>query len=225
MIVIQARTGSTRLPGKVLADVGGVPLLHMLVERLRTTKLGGPILVATTDLPADDAVAELALARGARVFRGHPTDVLARFQDAARAEGAEVIVRISADSPFLDGDSVDDVMTVFAAGGADIVQNHRRPGWPIGTAIEIFSTATLERLASHARDARVREHVTLYAYEHPAEYTTDWVKPAPLVSAPGVSLVVDDAEDLERARRIQAQLGARDRPLAEVVAVARGLDG
>ena len=108
MIVIQARTGSTRLPGKVLADVGGVPLLHLLVERLRTTRLGGPILVATTDLPADDAVAELALARGARVYRGHATDVLARFQDAARAEAADVIVRISADSPFLDGDTVDD---------------------------------------------------------------------------------------------------------------------
>jgi spore coat polysaccharide biosynthesis protein SpsF (cytidylyltransferase family) len=223
MIVIQARTGSTRLPGKVLADIGGVPLLSMLVGRLQTTTLGGPILVATTDLPADDAVTELALARGVRVYRGHPTDVLTRFQDAARAEAADVIVRISADSPFLDGGSVDEVMTAFAAGGADIVQNHRRPGWPIGTAIEVFSTATLERLATLAQEARVREHVTLYAYEHPAEFTTGWVPPPPQVSAPGASLVVDDAEDLERARRIQAQLGAHDRPLAEVVAVARGL--
>jgi spore coat polysaccharide biosynthesis protein SpsF len=219
MIIVQARMGSSRLPGKVLAELGGRPLLHVLIERLQGSRLAGDVLVATTDLAEDEPVVELTRACGANVFRGHPTDVLTRFRDAVRAFDVDLVVRISADSPFLDAESVDEVVARFGA-AVDIAQNHRERGWPIGTAIEVFDRDCLERLSARAVDGRVREHVTLYAYERPDEFSSNWVAPSPAVRAPLLSLVVDSAEDLAWVRRIQGRLSRLDASLAEVVAAA-----
>jgi spore coat polysaccharide biosynthesis protein SpsF len=221
VIILQARMGSSRLPGKVLADLDGAPLLERLLARLKCSKRASGIIVATTDLRSDDAVSDLATRSDVNVFRGDPTDVLTRFCDAAREYEVDVIVRISADSPFLDGASIDQLLAAFGESSAEIVQNHREPGWPIGTAIEVFRRETLERLSTLATEARHREHVTLLAYERGDDFATEWVPPPPAVRAPALTLVVDTPKDLDRARRIQRRLKAPDAALADVVIAAR----
>ena len=206
---MQARTGSQRLPGKVLADLGGRPLLAALLERLGRSPNAGQIVVATTTDPADDAVAALSEAHGARVVRGHPTDVLARFVSVLDATGADLVVRISADSPFLDAAALDPVVEDFARGGADLVENHRTPGWPVGTAVEAMTADCLRRLDAEAQDPAVREHVTLHAYEHPDRFRIRHVPAPPSLRAPELRLCVDTAEDLEQARRIYSAFAPR----------------
>jgi spore coat polysaccharide biosynthesis protein SpsF len=150
--------------------------------------------------------------------RGHPTDVLTRFVDVLDRTGATAIVRISADSPFIDAETVDTLVDDFGAGGAELVQNHRSPGWPIGTAVEVMTADCLRRLAAQTQDERVREHVTLYAYERPDLFRIRHVPPPPDLAAPILRLCVDTAEDLESARRIWAAFEARSHfTLADVV--------
>jgi spore coat polysaccharide biosynthesis protein SpsF len=219
LVVVQARTDSQRLPGKVLTDLGGRPLLARLLDRLGHSRTTKGIVVATTSDPDDDAVAELSIARGAEVVRGHPTDVLARFVSVLSETGADVIVRISADSPFLDATALDLVVADFQRGGAELVENHRAPGWPIGTAVEVFTPECLRRIDAEAKDPSVREHVTLHAYEHADRFGIRHV-PAPAgLRAPALRLCVDTAEDLEQARRIYAAFEPQDDfELVDVVA-------
>jgi spore coat polysaccharide biosynthesis protein SpsF len=218
-VVVQARTGSRRLPGKVLSDLAGRPLLAQLLERLGQSQTTGGIVVATSTDPADDAVAEVSKAQGTQVVRGHPTDVLARFVAVLDETGAHAIVRISADSPFLDATAVDTVVADFERGGAELVENHFTPGWPIGTAVEVVTADCLRRIDAEAKELAVREHVTLHAYEQADRYRIRHVPPPHELQAPELRLCVDTAEDLEKARLIYAAFDPRrDFELVEVVA-------
>lgn len=218
-VLVQARMGSRRLPGKVLADLGGRPLLAWLLERLQSSRLASEIVVLTTTAPADEAVAETATRSGVAALRGHPTDVLARYAAAVDACGSEALVRVSADSPLLDGQTVDAVLDVFAHSDAELVANHREPGWPVGTAVEALTADCLRRLDRAATVARHREHVTLYAYEHPDDFAIDHV-PAPAeATSPDLRLCVDTADDLAALRAICARFAPRrDFSIAEIVA-------
>jgi spore coat polysaccharide biosynthesis protein SpsF len=175
-------------------------LLGWLLERLRGAELIQGVLVATTTAAQDDAIAELCDRLGTDCFRGHPTDVLQRYVGAASVADAESLVRVSADSPLLDGATVDRVVAAFAHCGEDIVQNHRPADWPHGTAVEVLSTRTLRRLDHLATSERHREHVTLYAYDHPEEITTRHVPPPPELVDVSFDVCVDTAQDLERVR-------------------------
>jgi spore coat polysaccharide biosynthesis protein SpsF len=220
-VIVQARMGSRRLPGKVLVDLCGAPILTWLVERVAASERVGAVVVATTTDPADDAVEKLAGELEVGCFRGHPRDVLGRFSAAAAAFEAEVVVRVSGDSPFLDAVPVDAVLADFSAGGADLVENHRRPGWPVGTAAEALSRGTLERIVASTHEPRHREHVTIYAYEA-SDITTRHVAPAPELEAPDLRLCVDTDSDLRRLRRICAGLGPdRTFRLPEIIEFAR----
>jgi spore coat polysaccharide biosynthesis protein SpsF (cytidylyltransferase family) len=219
LVVVQARIGSERLPGKVLADLGGRPVLAWLLDRVGQSRTTAGIVVATADGSADDPVAALAEAWGAQVVRGHSTDVLARFISVLDATAAASIVRISADSPFLDAATVDTIVADFERGGADLVQNHRRPGWPVGTAVEVITAECLRLIDAATDDPRLREHVTLHAYEHPDDFEIRHVRAPPELEAPELRLCVDTAEDLEHARRISASFEPnREFALADVVA-------
>jgi spore coat polysaccharide biosynthesis protein SpsF (cytidylyltransferase family) len=206
LAVIQARTGSVRLPRKVLADLCGRPLLGWLVQRVRSSRTLAGLVVATTTDRGDDAVEELCDRLAVPVFRGHPTDVLRRYVDAAAQGGAAAVVRISGDSPFIDSATVDCVVSDFLRGGADLVENHRVPGWPVGTAVEAMTMDCLNRLDAEAKDDRHREHVTLYAIENPGRFELRHVPPPESMRAPDLRICVDTAEDLERAREICADL-------------------
>jgi spore coat polysaccharide biosynthesis protein SpsF (cytidylyltransferase family) len=218
-LLVQARTGSTRLPGKVLAEIGGKPLLAWLLDRLGTSRLCSEIVVVTTTAPADDAVAALATRHGASVFRGHPTDVLARYAAAAAARGDAAVVRINGDSPLIDGRIVDLVLEEYLRGDADLVENNSRSGWPVGTSIEAMSLSCLRRLDRLATEPRHREHVTLYAYDHPSRFSIRYVAPPADLAAPDLHLYVDTAEELERIRAICDHFSPRqDFGVDEVIA-------
>lgn len=200
--IIQARTGSTRLPRKAVARALGRPLLELMLERVKRAHSLDEIVLATTTLARDDELVEIAKAQGVATFRGSEEDVLSRYAGAARAERAEVIVRLTADCPLLDPAVVDRVVGAHEERDAhtDLLTNAppRGRSFPDGMDVEVFSAealASVERLALTPAD---REHVTRRL--HCAPFRCEVVHLDP--PAGSVRVTVDDPDDLERVRTI-----------------------
>ncbi|TSC69813.1 MAG: acylneuraminate cytidylyltransferase [Parcubacteria group bacterium Gr01-1014_49] len=171
--IIQARMGSTRLPGKILKPILGEPMLVRMLERVRRAKKLDAIVVATTDAREDDATAELAKASGVPVFRGSEKDVLDRFYKAAKEARADVVIRLTGDCPLMDPSVIDRVVEYFeeAHGAIDYCGTPRN--YPEGLDTEIFTFAALEEAAREAKLPSEREHVTPYIKNHPERFTYD----------------------------------------------------
>jgi spore coat polysaccharide biosynthesis protein SpsF len=167
--IVQARMGSTRLPGKVMKDLLGAPVLVRDVNRLRRSKLLDEIVIATTTLPADDQIVSLCKDQGWPYFRGDENDVLDRYYQAARAYNADVIVRITSDCPMIDPEIVDRVIKAFLdISGIDYVSNTLPPRtFPRGLDTEVMTFDALERAWTEDKDPKLREHVTPYIYWNP----------------------------------------------------------
>lgn len=173
--IIQARMGSTRLPGKVLRELCGRPMLEHVVRRVQAAERVDSVCVATTTDPADDAVAALASEIGAAVFRGSEDDVLSRYVGAADMLGVELVVRITADCPLCDPSLLDEMLAardgmVETTGPIDYYSNTLRRTYPRGLDAEIVPASVLRRVADMATDPRAREHVTWHIYQHPREF-------------------------------------------------------
>lgn len=166
--IVQARMGSTRLPGKVMLDLLGEPVLVRDVNRLRRSKMLDEIVIATTNFPADDPIVSLCKERGWRYFRGDENDVLDRYYQAARACNADVIVRITSDCPMIDPEVVDQVIRAFLdIPGIDYVSNILPPRtFPRGLDTEVMTFKALERAWAEDKDPKLREHVTPYIYRN-----------------------------------------------------------
>jgi glutamate-1-semialdehyde aminotransferase/spore coat polysaccharide biosynthesis protein SpsF (cytidylyltransferase family) len=162
LAIVQARMGSTRLPGKSVAEICGRPLLWHVVNRVRGAQLVDSIVVATTDRPSDDAIAELCARENILCFRGDEQDVLDRFYNAASKYHADTLVRITADCPFIDPEVIDKVIACFQQGGCDYAANVLRYTYPDGLDTEVFSFVALEVAWREARKPSEREHVTPY---------------------------------------------------------------
>lgn len=160
--IIQARMGSSRFPGKSLADLAGRPMLARVAERVRLARRVDDVVVATSAAPPDDAIAEFCRKERIPCFRGSEEDVLDRFYGAAREHGADIIVRITADCPLIDPDVIDRVVERFQRGDCDYASNTLRYTYPDGLDTEVFSRAALERAWREARRPSEREHVTPY---------------------------------------------------------------
>lgn len=218
VIIVQARTGSRRLPGKVLARLGGYSMLGQCLRRLAVADL--PLVVATTSLPEDDRVEREARRYGAEVFRGSADDVLGRYIGAAQANGATEVIRATADNPFVDGSSARRVLELMRRVRADHVVES---GLPVGAAVEAVTPAALERAHRAISDPYDREHVTSFVRRAPGFFALRVVAPGD-VRRPGLRLTVDTPEDLEFARAIAERLPEDPTPsLAAVIAVADGL--
>ena len=172
LVVVQARTGSSRLPGKVLLPVAGAPVLVRMLERVLAARTRFELVVATTGRPEDDGLAELVRRFGARVFRGHPTDLLDRHYRAARAARAEVVVKIPSDCPLIDPAAIDGVLGAFLAdpGRYDFVSNLHPPSWPDGNDVEVMSFAALEQTHRSASARHEREHTTPFLWDRPERF-------------------------------------------------------
>lgn len=160
--IVQARMGSSRLPGKTIADVAGRPLLLHVVERVRNARRVDKVVVATTGESADDPIAALCQAEEIQHFRGSEDDVLDRFYKTAQANSADIVVRITADCPLIDPAVIDKVVARFQVGDCDYVSNIVRYTYPDGLDTEVFSFAALERAWREAKKPSDREHVTPY---------------------------------------------------------------
>jgi spore coat polysaccharide biosynthesis protein SpsF len=158
--------GSTRLPGKVLLDIGGETTLGRVVHRLSRAKLITEVTIATTESPADDAIVSEAKRLGVRCFRGSEQDVLARYQGAAEAFAADVVVRVTSDCPLIDAQLADDVIRKFLDEGAAFACNVWPRTYPRGLDTEVFASAAMKDMVKLAGQPHQREHVTPWFYEH-----------------------------------------------------------
>ncbi len=168
-IILQARTGSSRLPGKVLMKLEGRTVLEHILSRLSTVREKNQLVVATTNADRDDRIAELASSLGVICVRGSEDDVLARYYQAAKEISADVVVRCNADCPLIDSMVVDQVISRFLQepGKFDYVSNILIPSFPTGMHCEVFSFDSLQDAFIHAADPQEREHVTPYIYRRP----------------------------------------------------------
>jgi spore coat polysaccharide biosynthesis protein SpsF len=167
--IIQARVNSSRLPGKVLLDIGGQPMLRRVVERVRRSSRLNGLVVATTLDGSDDPLVSFCQGHGYDCVRGSQFDVLDRYYQAACLLSAEIIVRITADCPVIDPGLIDETLAEFLRSGVDFAANRLPPPFgrtfPIGLDIEVCSFACLERAWKEATQPHQREHVMPYLYE------------------------------------------------------------
>lgn len=238
--IIQARMASSRLPGKVLMDLAGTPMLGRVVERTRRARSSDNVVVATTDEPSDDPIVDYCQASRIDVVRGSHFDVLDRYYAAAQAMRAGIVIRITADCPLIDPGLIDDtVEALFGIAGTDIsssgaqaavfdfAANRLPPPWrrtyPIGLDAEACTFAALEIAWKEAKEQIEREHVMPFLYEgvrlHRAQgqlwsgTSAHGFRVALLEHAEDLGSLrwtVDTADDLEFIRRVLAYLG--DRP-------------
>ena len=206
--VIQARMGSSRLPGKVLMELAGQPVLQRVYERARVIEGLDGVVVATSDLAVDDALAGYCDDRGIPVFRGDEGDVLGRYRRAAEAHGAQAVMRITADCPFLDPRRSTQVLQAFEEGDVDYACNIEPPFLPDGLDTEVISTQTLARLDSEVAEPELREHVTLFVRRNLGHFRTRCLHGSPDWSHHRVTL--DTSQDLERLQRLAEILEKRD---------------
>ncbi|WP_028584662.1 aminotransferase class III-fold pyridoxal phosphate-dependent enzyme [Desulfogranum mediterraneum] len=191
--LVQARMGATRLPGKVLMELGKEPVLQHVVKRVSRSKLVDEVLVATTIEPGDLPVVGWCAAQSVRVYCGSEEDVLDRFYHTARLAGLDVIVRITADCPFIDPEVIDLVITRFIEGDFDYVNNCGNESWPDGLDVEVFSFKSLEKAWKSADLLSEREHVTPFIYNNPSLFKLDVVDHEP--SLKGMRWTLDQEED------------------------------
>lgn len=220
--IIQARMGSSRLPGKVLQDVCGQPMLVRQVVRSRRAQYLGQVIVATTDQPEDDPIAEVCLAHGIPCFRGDPLDVLDRYYKAAQLFDAQIIVRLTGDCPVIDPHEIDRTIQAFFTAQVDFAANRLPPPWkrttPIGMDTEVVTMAALTRAWREAQAKYAREHVMPYFYEQEGRFTVLLVDHKPDLSE--YRLTVDTPEDLALIREIYTHFDGTDEfSLGDMVAL------
>lgn len=213
IVTIEARMGSTRLPGKVMADLAGRPMLERLIERVIPAKSVDQVVVATTKLKEDDVIEELAGRLGLGRYRGSVDDVLGRIVDAAQTFGADDVVALTGDNPLVDPDLIDDVVKFYRTGRFDYATTthmHHTRNWkaertfPVGVSVQIFPVRILAEAARGA-DPADRKHVSFLIYDHPERYRLGAFEATGAYAGwrhPDLRLTVDTPEDLALMREI-----------------------
>ncbi|MGC4073525.1 MAG: glycosyltransferase family protein [Nibricoccus sp.] len=202
--IIQARMGSSRLSGKTLADIAGQPLLGHVIDRAGASNRITKIVVATTTQPGDDLLVEYVEGKKAGLYRGSSDDVLDRYYQAAKLNKADVVVRLTADDPFIDVATVDLVIDKLLASDLEYVSNKVVPSYPEGLEVEAFLFVALEKAWREARLPSEREHVTPYIWKNPHVFRLAGLRYSRDLSS--LRLTVDYEADLAFARAIYAQL-------------------
>lgn len=197
--IIQARMGSSRLPGKTLMDICGKPLLKRVIERVKKASLVSNIIIATTDKSNDDAIELFAHKENLKCFRGSEQDVLDRYFQCAQQFKCDIIVRITADDPCKDSAVIDEAIRLFfETPSVDYVSNTIQPSYPLGLDVEVFSRSALERAWQEATSPFDREHVTPYIWKNSALFNLFNFSLQEDFSSFRVTL--DDRNDLNRTR-------------------------
>jgi spore coat polysaccharide biosynthesis protein SpsF len=204
---------SERLPGKVLVELDGAPVIEHVVRAIRASHLVDDLVVATSTDSADDVLADTVVGLGVRVHRGPLGDVLTRFTGVLAEDDADVVVRHTADDPLLDPDVIDVVVASFIGSDDTYVSNIIDRSWPRGLDTEVMSRDALMRCDELATDQRYREHVTLFARTHPEMFPQHNVAAPPDQHWPELRLCLDTEEDLVMLTEVFAALHRPGRPL------------
>jgi len=195
---IEARMTSSRLPGKMLENIGDKPVIQHLVDRLRNCSTLDDIVIATTLNDTDDVLVDWADSYGVKSFRGSEDDVLQRVIDAHVFMGTDVIVEVTGDCPFTDPDIVDIGVNTFLSNDIDYLTNCEIVSAPPGLYVQVFRLESLLKIGKIIKDPAVREHVSLYYYENPDKYKIFNLISSPKLRLPeGARIYLDYPEDLE----------------------------
>ena len=213
-VILQARLGSTRLPGKMLMPFSGqAPLLEVIIRRLKEGLPEYSIIVATTTSVKDVRITEVAKHLGVESFQGDENDVLQRFIDTAERSGATTIVRVCADNPFLLPEYIEQLISSFNPEELDYLSFAFKDGTPvikshIGLFTEVVTLNALRKVKKLTNEPLYLEHVTNYIYSHPKEFKIEFL-PVPDVvrDRQDIRLTVDTLNDFEVARSIYSELG------------------
>lgn len=203
---IEARMGSSRLPGKVLADVHGKPALSRLLERLRQCQLINDIVLATSVAPADDALEAWAATEQVACYRGSEDDVLNRVVSAHRMMASEVIVEVTGDCTLLDPDVIDQAVETYFANDADVVANVDPLSYPMGVDVQVFGYGLLADVERSISEPSVREHVSIHFYRNPNRYRLIRLIAPRELRRPELRFQLDYPEDLEFIRQVYTAL-------------------
>lgn len=207
-MIVQARFGSSRLPGKILRPfIGKLSGLEWIIARGYLSKHVEHVIVATTTNPRDDATEEVCKKADCDIWRGSEDDVLQRVADAAKHFGTRIVADATGDNPFFDLAEMDRLVEIVDDEGFDYVNNHPA-GLPLGTGTQAFTAVALARAAAEAVDQYDHEHVTPYFYHHPELFKQRNVKPASIHPfAPNVRLTLDTSEDLRFLQLLSEGMG------------------
>ena len=204
--IIQARRGSTRLPGKVLKDILGKPMLWHMLNRLRLSTKIDNIVLAIPDSKQNDRLEDFAKGFNLHHFRGSEEDVLSRYYGAATNFRADVIVRLTSDCPLIDPRVTDKVIEEHLNSNADYTSNGIKSTFPRGLDTEVFNFEVLKRAHKEAERDYEREHVTPYIHQHPKLFKLKSVEACGNLRRPDLRLTVDTGEDLRLIREIFKRL-------------------
>ena len=219
--IIQARIGSTRLPGKMLIPLHGRPIIEWVVRRVARSGRLDAVVVALPDTPANDPLAEAVAGLDVRVFRGPEGDVLRRLHLAALDVGGSHIVRACADNPLISWEEIDHLIDFFRRWPCDYAYNHipRNNRYPDGLGAEMVPWAILDRIERLAVQPNHREHCFSYIHDHPDQFSIrTFDPPNERVACPDLRLDVDTREDLDRLSARTCDLYASS---ADVVRIFR----
>ena len=213
--IIQARMGSTRLPGKIALELGGKSMLERVVERASAIEGVDQVVVATSTLPADDRVVALAKLAGVPCSRGSEDDVLSRYHAAAKEHAADEVIRITADCPLLDPAVSSRVVVAYREEAPDYASNVLERTFPRGLDTEILGFDVLDRAFYQASDKSDREHVTLYVWRQPEMF--DLLSVVGEVDHNSHGWTVDTPWDYEFVQKVYSELGGGAFHMKEVL--------
>jgi spore coat polysaccharide biosynthesis protein SpsF len=222
-IVVQARMGSKRLPGKALAEIGGKPLLMRLCKTMRFCRAADEVVVATSDQHGDDAIAEACAEWEVSVFRGPAKDLATRLLGAAKANRLDAFVRVTGDNPLTDPDGVAELIEAFRSIQRTrideplVVHNMHRKGYPYGTGAEVLSLSLVELCDRMLQSEEDREGFVQFAKQHARRFHCERLDAPPHLLRPRYFLTVDYPEDLELQRAIYSHFPDRDWPILQEV--------
>ena len=198
-VILQARTGSKRLPNKVILDLEGRPLIIFLTERLKRSSFVDEIILATTNKERDNKLFDLFQNNGMKVVRGSENDVLSRFSDVINTSNSDFFLRITGDCPLIDPEIIDNVIENFINNDVDYASNIDPPTFPDGLDVEIFTRDALIQANKFCKDIKDREHVTPYLRESGLFKTINISNQKDLSQ---LRWTVDEPEDLDVVRSI-----------------------
>lgn len=231
--VIQARMGSTRLPGKVMLPLGERPLLEHVVRRARAANPVDKVVVATSFHKPDDMVARCAVETGATVYRGSEDDVLGRLQAAAAQTEADIVVRLTADNPFVPPMLVEELIEIVRTESKAYASNKLDRTFPLGLDAEVFTADSFATVEQKAREPHHREHVTPYYHENTGIFeltnvTVNDVYGKDVFGAgPELRMTLDEPDDYEAYSEVYEELNYEkivDAPSAAHYIQEAGLD-
>jgi spore coat polysaccharide biosynthesis protein SpsF len=199
--IIQARMGSTRLPGKTMMDVEGNPLLYHVIQRIKKSKKINKLVIATTSNEEDNVIEEYCKKLNVNCFRGDSKNVLYRYYQCAKKYNSKIIVRVTADCPFIDASIVDELIEMFENNNYDLVTNNIPRTFPHGLDAEVFSFNSLEKAWKEATTEHDKEHVTPYIRNNPKLFKLANM-PNPLGDYSHIRITTDYIEDIELTRKL-----------------------